>query len=276
MNFWIQLFNEKKGFKKLFNPIYNELLSNEFRNENGLVGYSSQEERHWYFVFHQLRFQEIFSLIPNSKNSLSLLDIGCNEFTILLKRVFPHYEIHAIDKTSQWQETLLFSHIQFKTCDLSKGNLPYPDNYFNVILLNEVMEHLPIHPSIVLREISRILKRKGILILTTPNFPYLKNRIQLLFGKQILQPFKIDNTFPGHFREYTMNECISLLGNDFSIRMHVYPNYRDKFELFWKTPKLGFKQKVFLTPIALIYFLMVWFLPSLRRSMLFVCQKRVC
>ena len=55
----------------------------------------------------------------------------------------------------------------FKQCDLN-GPWPYPDNWADVILSVEVIEHLE-NPWHHLREAKRVLKPSGVLILTTPN-----------------------------------------------------------------------------------------------------------
>lgn len=47
-------------------------------------------------------------------------------------------------------------------------DLPFKNVTFNSISMLDVIEHIP-HPELVLKEISRVLKLGGILILTTPN-----------------------------------------------------------------------------------------------------------
>lgn len=46
--------------------------------------------------------------------------------------------------------------------------LPFPDNYFDGILCFETVEHVP-SPDIFIQELYRVVKKKGKLILTTPN-----------------------------------------------------------------------------------------------------------
>ena len=53
---------------------------------------------------------------------------------------------------------------------------------FDVILCSEVVEHLPII-NVFLGECSRVLKKGGLLLLTTDNPTYIKNRLRFLLGK---------------------------------------------------------------------------------------------
>jgi SAM-dependent methyltransferase len=47
-------------------------------------------------------------------------------------------------------------------------DVPYPDNYFDAVLLLDVLEHVP-DTGAVVREISRALRRGGALIVSVPN-----------------------------------------------------------------------------------------------------------
>lgn len=71
----------------------------------------------------------------------------------------------------------------FKTFNFSTDTFPYDDNTFDVITNIEVIEHLE-NPYHFLREVARILKPGGRLILSTPNPLHIYNRLSfLLRGK---------------------------------------------------------------------------------------------
>jgi SAM-dependent methyltransferase len=57
--------------------------------------------------------------------------------------------------------------------------LPYDDNFFDAITFTEVIEHLEDHRKI-LKEINRVLKKDGVLVITTPNILNMKSRIRFL------------------------------------------------------------------------------------------------
>lgn len=64
--------------------------------------------------------------------------------------------------------------IPIKKVDLSI-RLPYPNNSFNYATCIEVIEHIE-NPWQACREIARVLKKKGVLILSLPNFANLISR----------------------------------------------------------------------------------------------------
>lgn len=67
----------------------------------------------------------------------------------------------------------------FAKADLD-APLPWPDGSFDAVISTEGIEHLENHFSF-LREIHRILKPGGVLVLTTPNITALRSRVRF-FG----------------------------------------------------------------------------------------------
>src|SRR3989344_5745663 len=61
----------------------------------------------------------------------------------------------------------------------------YPDGYFDIVIMSHIIEHV-VNPDHLLSEARRVLKRKGLVIINTPNLAAWFNRILLLFG---FQPF---------------------------------------------------------------------------------------
>ena len=82
------------------------------------------------------------------------------------------YEKFGIDKTFS---TLRHTQLQDKSLALmrhdiaSEGSLPFQDEYFDVVTMLAVLEHIA-HQNLprISHELYRVLKRGGILIITTP------------------------------------------------------------------------------------------------------------
>ena len=68
--------------------------------------------------------------------------------------------------------------------DLNQS-LPFEDNSFDVVVMAEVLEHLP-YPNITLSEIRRVLKTNGKFIGNLPLAYDLKDRWQIIRGRKLL------------------------------------------------------------------------------------------
>lgn len=174
---------------------------------------SSEDEN--YFKEHKERYKEILFLFPDNKKNLRVLDIGSGfgHLTILIKKIFG-YDVYALDHYSLWEDRFHREKINFILCELTEEKLPFKENWFDIVLFSEVLEHLFILPHKVLFEICRVLKPEGELILTTPNLLALYKRVKVLFGKSPFQPVSIRRDrgrAQDHIREYSMDELYLLL-----------------------------------------------------------------
>ncbi|WP_181566762.1 bifunctional 2-polyprenyl-6-hydroxyphenol methylase/3-demethylubiquinol 3-O-methyltransferase UbiG [Aequorivita sp. CIP111184] len=107
--------------------------------------------------------------------------------------------------------------------DVERENLPIDNEVYDLVLFNEVFEHLHINPLRIIIEINRVLKSNGILLMSVPNINPLM-RWEFLFGKDyndnLKKEFaKIENIgHMGHFRLYSKSEIISILEDfDFEV-----------------------------------------------------------
>jgi SAM-dependent methyltransferase len=65
--------------------------------------------------------------------------------------------------------------------DLEAEPLPYPDGHFDTVAMSAVIEHL-IDPIAALRDLYRVLRPGGRLLLDTPNIAKWTRRLKLLVG----------------------------------------------------------------------------------------------
>ena len=132
-----------------------------------------------------------------NKKRIRLLDIGCNnggqlaEYSKLLEGEFIGLDIR---KFREWNS---LNYVLFR------------DGVFDVVVATEVIEHF-VEGELFLAEAHRVLKRNGVLILTTPNrlrfYMLHKNLFASLTGKRFTGGFTRE-----HPREYSPSELVSLL-----------------------------------------------------------------
>ncbi|MBM3309249.1 MAG: class I SAM-dependent methyltransferase [Candidatus Altiarchaeales archaeon] len=72
--------------------------------------------------------------------------------------------------------------MHFSVGDITALN--FPDNYFNLVLSRGVVEHLP-EPEKAVAELSRVLKKGGILFITVPNKHCYTHRLYRWFYRRI-------------------------------------------------------------------------------------------
>jgi len=165
-----------------------------------------------------LRIAEIRHHASPMKN-LRILDVGAGVgfLSILLKVKYGHC-VEAVDLKESvifWEERFRKYGIPLKSCDITIDPLPYPAENFDFVIFSEVLEHLVTSPIYALKQIRRVLKYKGYLILTTPNMCRLANIGKLILGKNIVPDFRkyelCHHPKTPHFREYTLNEVLLLI-----------------------------------------------------------------
>ncbi len=109
----------------------------------------------------QLRLRFIKSALERYGLKNELLDLGCGVKPF--KKIYSQYS-----KTSVGIDVPSSPHSKTEVDVIYDGkNIPFEDNRFDYVLCTEVMEHVP-EPAAFLREIHRVMKPDGILIMTTP------------------------------------------------------------------------------------------------------------
>lgn len=200
--------DDKLQFEKSFGAFKS---SPKWRGASWHVEY--EEGYREYMSRSKFRWAEIVKSIPRSAGPIRILDIGTTPFTLFLKEMYPHYEVSTLDLTDIMEVQCKAYGIQLTKCNLEKGHIPFEDNSFDVVIFCEVMEHLFAPPAEILKEVRRIMRPQGKLIISVPNIAALYQRIRLLLGISPLPSAdKLTAIFyRGHVHEYTMGETTALL-----------------------------------------------------------------
>jgi SAM-dependent methyltransferase len=110
--------------------------------------------------------------------------------------------------------------------NLEIDDLPYNDNFFDLVCCSEVIEHLIYSPTKMLCEIFRVLKGAGYLCLTTDNANNMLKVMRILFNRQTYFPLYRGSIYGRHNREYLKHEIEDLLlGIGFGLVRSKYLNY---------------------------------------------------
>jgi 2-polyprenyl-3-methyl-5-hydroxy-6-metoxy-1,4-benzoquinol methylase len=141
-----------------------------------------------------------------SKLSGRILDIGCNTGRTSIKFHKLGFNVFAIDndikRISKLQKTNKQIHFNVHDCEKV---FSFKDNYFDVIWAGDIIEHLKNTEQFV-SEISRIIKKEGVLILSTPYHGLIKNLV--ITGYNFNKHY---NPNSDHLRFYTIKTLKSQL-----------------------------------------------------------------
>lgn len=165
----------------------------------------------------------VVNLINMQLTPAVLLDFGCGS-AFLRKKLAPSIEYFGCDVS----ETIVEDEHIKKIVD---DNMPFADDTFDILYAGEVIEHL-VDTDSFMSEVRRVLKKDGLLIITTPNLACWLNRIMLLLGYQpyftelsfidktlgrmsILKRYEKQKSGMGHLRVFTckgMRDFVKLHG----------------------------------------------------------------
>jgi len=126
----------------------------------------------------------VASLVEATETA-SLLDLGCDDGTVVLERVKDKIEtpsISGLDSSPQKVALAKKKGVQAQVANLEHP-FPYASDSFDLVTANQIIEHL-VNIDGFLREIHRVLKPGGYLILSTENLSSWHNIAALLLGWQ--------------------------------------------------------------------------------------------
>ncbi len=104
-----------------------------------------------------------------------LLDAPAGEGHLAEELARRGFTVHAVELNMDQVRGKL---AQYQSADLNR-DLPFSGSFFDYITCVESIEHLE-HPHHLVRELYRLLKPGGKLIITTPNVMNLESRLQIL------------------------------------------------------------------------------------------------
>jgi|SRR5678809_538770 len=92
--------------------------------------------------------------------------------------------------------------------------LPFEKNFFDMVMLNSVIEHLHDSPRELINSLLEFVKPGGLLFITVPNAVNIRKRIDVLSGRTNMTNYEEYYWYPdpwrGHIREYVKDDLSKL------------------------------------------------------------------
>ena len=172
-----------------------------------------------YLEYHRRRYQDTLRLLP-SGGGRRLLDVGSFPGHLSALAQGRGWEVtglnNAIEGGGAWADFLDRCGdrtITIRECEVEQAPFPLPTASMDAVLFCELFEHLHLNPFHTLKEIFRVLRPGGLLVLTTPNLRRVETLSRLWHGWGTQPPVSraFHELFPSllyhrHNREYTADE----------------------------------------------------------------------
>lgn len=197
--------------------------------------------RKWWSDYLQFQHDRFLDALSFVDKDAEILEVGSapGQFTIMLDRL--GYSVRGVDLDPERLTPLWRKYgIDVAQADIENDKLPFPDESFDIVLFMEILEHLRLDPFHALREVRRVLRPNGRIVVSTPNITPL-HRLRFFIGKSYFDhPLETFSKLEwlghaGHIRLYALEEVEDVLREiGFGDLVHAY---RGEFPTGWK-PRL--------------------------------------
>ena len=189
-----------------------------------------------YLQAHFKRFKRTFEFASEGlPDASSVLDIGCHWLHQAYFFAGNGHRVTAADAPNTLRLSnvkaaaaeLNISLLSYTRLDQAQGLVDLPSDHFDLIVFAEIIEHLAFNPLILWKEIYRVMKPGGRIIISTPNSVFYRSvigRLQNLgrFGEYGISVDDIlhNGTYGHHWKEFSvteLNRYFHMLSEDFEI-----------------------------------------------------------
>ncbi len=159
-----------------------------------------------YYLIHEARYKKILREIREiGGEKLKILDVGCYPYHLGAMLEKAGHEVWGISSEHEPMKNKKIAILNIET-----DPFPYKDNTFDLVLCSEVIEHLPHSPTPALREMYRVTKKGGHMLLTTPNIFGSLHMLFRLFG-HAPSGEHTTNVYHRHNHEYALHELVGVV-----------------------------------------------------------------
>lgn len=155
-----------------------------------------------------------------------IVELGCGDGSLLMEvaDALNISDVYGVDIDERSLKKATGRGVKTFKANLNSDPLPFKDGFFDVVLMEETIEHL-VNPDNAIREVHRVLKEGGLFLLSTPNLAWWLNRLALLFGHQ---PYWSECSTMYNVGKFRRNLNIPLSGH---LRLYTYRALKQLLEL---------------------------------------------
>lgn len=129
-------------------------------------------------------FNKIKEFLPNLPKHSQILDVGCGCGMVSQELIDLGMDVYGIEINEDALKILKKKGFKTIKHDVTE-KIPFQDNYFDIILLLDILEHV-FNPLQLLQEANRLLKKGGAVIISTPLYFDFIDRLRILFTGNVI------------------------------------------------------------------------------------------
>lgn len=149
------------------------------------------------------RYKVAESLLPAQTKGLKVLELGGGIAELSRRMTEKGIVVTFVDLSDANLAKAAALGLETHKLDLNLGLPDFAEGTFDGVVMLEIIEHV-VAAEFLLQEIQRVLKPGGFVILSTPNFAFLLNRLRILAGN-----LSIDEGY--HYRFFTVKSLAKML-----------------------------------------------------------------
>ncbi len=200
-------------------------------------------------LFRAIELRTIYKNTQNLNFKHPALDLGCGD-GYLSSILFDEKFDYGLDNDEAGEVSLAIKNKRYKKVLIENAEkISLPSNSLHFIFSNSVIEHIP-NLENVLREISRVLKKGGVFVFTSPSDKFK----EYLYFSNILSSFGLDflgdwykekrNKLLNHYHNYSHTSWIKKLNkHGLKVKKYDYCICRDT-NMFWDKLALEVRLRV--------------------------------
>lgn len=156
------------------------------------------------------RINEAIKMLNNGNR---LLDVGCGEGTFLNLAKKNYNYVFGIDLSIEALKSACRKNFTVIKNNINNEGIPFHKETFDAVTCLDVIEHI-YDPVWLLSEIYRVLKRNGLVILSTPNVRFIEFVSKILLKGRFPKTSDDLHTYNGgHINYFTFRDIKNLLSN---------------------------------------------------------------
>jgi 2-polyprenyl-3-methyl-5-hydroxy-6-metoxy-1,4-benzoquinol methylase len=154
--------------------------------------------------------ERIGSIIRLAGSNNTILDVGCGTGLIGGELKKNGNTVYGVDYSRQAVKNAVKRGVIAKAADIEHGKIPFKDNFFDGVVLGEIIEHI-YDTDAFLQKVRQKIKPGGFMIVTTPNLATFGRRVLLLFGKNPHIEYYFREDSAGHIKYFIRDTLTRLL-----------------------------------------------------------------